>query len=48
MKKIKSYNKYIKESLLDKLTGPTEEDIWNFLETNNKYNPEYYIIDAVH
>lgn len=43
------YNKpkeNIYESLLNKLTGPTEEDIWNFLETNNKYNPEYYIIDA--
>ena len=29
---IKNYKQHVKESLLDKLKGPTEEDIWNLIK----------------
>lgn len=41
---IKKYNQYIKESLLNKLKGPSEEELWNNLL--NKYNNYEDIIFA--
>lgn len=44
---LKKYNQYIKESLLDKLEGPNEEEVWKNLGYDRTFNTPKEFIDYI-
>ena len=45
---IKNYQQFIKESLLDKLQGPTKEEVWKYVGYEKTFDtPEEFFLEVI-